>query len=74
MSEAWERTPRRMHCLCRIRENGDRQLFEFAWNVANGMPLDVALEFFAGFDPADCRAADVADLPVGRLRVVGGRR
>jgi hypothetical protein len=42
--------------------------------VEAGTPLDVALAAYCGLAPDDYRGADRADLPVGRLKVVGGRR
>jgi hypothetical protein len=74
MSELWERTPRRQRCLRRIAGNGERQLWELVWNASKGMDLDQALELLAAFSAADCRAAAVAELPIGRPRVVAAGR
>jgi hypothetical protein len=65
VSALYERTPRRMHCLRRIVANGDRQVFEFAWQVTHGAPFDETLERFAELEPGDCRGADVSELMIG---------
>jgi hypothetical protein len=75
MSEPRDRTPRRQRGVRHIVECGERIVFEFGWLVAHGMSFDDALEFLGAFDPADCRAADIADFPIGQLKIVnGGRR